>query len=335
METTIIIDKMIMHHVDMTTKKIIFAAKLIELQETSLEYYHTKLDKIFASPSLKNINVATLGLHVNRANVSQESDEKFISSSKETVQDLYNYFIMFEDMPTCNIVFVECKVDGVKHHIMMKLNFKLVETNVIEEDGGQMIVRVAQRFNLPSKGLNVEEAIVVNQETKEVKIIERKFMLDGKMDTYISNLYLQGYTELNDRQKISIMEKSIKRINREYNNNDIDTLALTKHKMVESIVEENQINPIQIAIKVFEKDYGAQTECIEMIKEAGVVEEDTVNSSFYYPQKLGKCRIFTDTEVEIIINAQDYIQGNYIRKQENPDGSISLILDNIHELTMK
>ena len=100
--------------------------------------------------------------------------------------------------------------DGVHIIAALKLNYKYNSVSLVEEEN----VRITRRQVLPQIGTAVDEAIIIDTDHKKLSLIEKKYLIDGKMDTYLNSQWIKGEEKLTDRQKISTMKKVVNKINR-------------------------------------------------------------------------------------------------------------------------
>ena len=335
MDKTIICSRVLMHMMDIEHHHVQFSEGFVDLNPTSLEYYDKKLEKIFNHPNLKEIEVGNFASIVLRSKQMLEDDEKYMEHSKIITQEWFDIASLIQDMPNANILFMETRVDGQDHMVILKLNYKYAPVMVMEEDeNGKEVMRISTRQTVPTKAQGIDEAIVVNTETSQVFLIEKRFLIDGKMGYYINEQYLKGTPKMTDKEKMRIMKKAVTSIDEQYHVNQFEAPVLIKQALTDCLLENREVKPIEIASKILEKDYGAQEECLDMMKDLGVKEDDVV-SVVDGVERMAKCKIITDTDVEIMLTVDDYLNETNIHKIQNEDGTISLVLSNIHEVVVK
>lgn len=335
MDKTIICNQVLMHMMDVEHNECRFSEGFVELNPTTLEYYDKKLEKIFNHPNLKEIEVGNFASIVLRSKQMFEDDEKYIDHSKIITKEWFEIAKLIQDMPNANILFMACRVDGMDHMVILKLNYKYAPVMVSEKDeSGKEVMRISTRQMVPSKAQGIDEAIVVNIETSQVYIIEKRFMIDGKMGYYLNEQYLKGMPKMTDREKMRIMNKAVSHIDEQYHVNEIETPVLIKQALTDCLLSQTEVKPLQIASQILEKDYGAQEECLDMMKDLGISEEDVV-TVVDSVEKMAKCKIVTDTEIQLVMDVQDYLNEINIKKVKNEDGTISIILSNIREVIVK
>ena len=107
-----------------------------------------------------------------------------------------------------------------------------------------------------------------------------------------------------------------------------------KKYLTENINDIEYISPMQVAEEVFDGRPVMKDEFIEKIKDAEVPEQVEINK--YVTKKLSSnVRIVTDIGVEISFPAEFYKDNEHIEIINNEDGTISIKINNIGELTNK
>ena len=333
---TIIVDRILMHMMDFEHREIIFSDDFLELSPTMQEYYDKKIEKAWTSPQLKEITLGDFAPIILRSKDMIEDIEKYFKHARSITEELFNLGSLIQLMPNCNIIFMECKINGMKHMAIIKLNYKIAPVNVIDEDeNGNKAIRITNRQMVPTKSASVEEAIIVNTEENRVFIIEKRFEIDGKLDYYLNAQYLKGEPKMTDKQKVSLLNKTITKVESQFGVNEFEPKALIKKEMVNCVLENKEIKPHEIAEHLLERDYNAKEECIDLLIDLGIDETMTISSNFESVEKMSKCKIVTDTDIEITLNVADYLEETNIRKVKNEDGTYSIILDDIRDIVVK
>ena len=225
---TTIIDKILIHMLDMEHSQIIYSDQFIDLIEGTTEYYDKKIEKCLTNTTIKELIVGSEHHLLQAARNMIIDDEQFIVESKKIAQDLFAVSKYVEEMPNSNLMFVECKVDGEKMILIMKLNYKVTPISIVEEVDGKRFIKFVNRQSLPPKTSAVEEAIIINVDKNTVSLIEKRFQIDGKPGYYLNEQYIKGEPKLTDKQKMSIVNKVVKKVDSEYNVFEGDPTAMVK-----------------------------------------------------------------------------------------------------------
>ncbi len=326
---TIIINKILMHMLDFEHRKIFHSTAFVDLNETTIDYYHKKLEKALKSPTMKELTVGSMHELMLRSERMLENEDNFMKQAHDLTDQLYQLGAVIEEMPNCNVLFVDCIKDGEKHIVILKLNYRTIPMSIVEEG----IVRITKQQVLPTAGATVDEAIIINMDTKQLYLIEKKYMIDGKNDYYLNPQWIKGEEQLTDKQKFNTMKKVIRKMDDIYNVNDGKALPLMKQEINEKIETHQPVKPLEIVKKVLEKDYQAQEESELMLKDLGISEEDKIQS--ISTTSMDMCKLVLDDEIEVSLPIDEYLQGSHLEKRKEEDGTYSIILKDIKEVIIK
>lgn len=325
---TIIINKILMHMLDFEHKHIYYSDTFVDLNESNLEYYKKKVEKALYSPLSKELTVGSLHELILRVNKMVESDDEFILQAKEITDKLYTLGAVIEDMPNCNVLIVDCYKDGERYIAVLKLNYRYIPFSVVEEGN----VRIINKQVLPTQGSAVSEAIIINADTSQLSLIEKKYMVDGRNDFYLNAQWIKGEEKLTDKEKYNTMKKVVNKMDDMYHVNEIEAFPLMKQEVISRMENHLPIKPLAIVKKVLERDYQAQEESELMLKDMGIGEEDEI---YALAGSLEKCKLVLDTDIEVNVLIEDYVNGENIKKEVQSDGTINIILKNINEIKIR
>ena len=326
---TIVINKILMHMLDFEHRKIYHSTDFVDMNETSIDYYRKKVEKALNSPSLKELTVGSLHEMMLRSEKMIESQEEFIKQAHEMTDKLFALGSVIEEMPNSNVLFVDCYKNGERYVAALKLNYRYIPMSVIDEEN----IRITKKQVLPTMGSPVDEAIVVNVDAKKLFLIEKKYMIDGRMDFYLNAQWIKGEEKLTDKQKMSTMKKVVKKMDDIYNVNDGKALPLMKYEIQERIDTNQPVKPLEIVKKVLESDGQAQEESEIMMKDLGIDEEDRIESLSL--TSMDKCKLVLDDDIEISLPIEEYLSGDKVEKVKQEDGTYSILLKDVSEVIVK
>ncbi|MFV0393628.1 MAG: hypothetical protein ACK5LC_04415 [Coprobacillaceae bacterium] len=332
---TIIIDKILVHMFDMEHSKLIFSDRFISLAEGTTEYYDKKIEKVMTSSTKKELVVGEHHHIIEAAKNMVSDDENFRTEAKNLSEELFELCKHIEEMPNANIMYVECKVDGVKHILIIKLNFKITPISVIEEVDGERQIKFVNQQILPPKTTNVDEAIVVDVENSVISLIEKRFMIDGKPGYYLNEQYIKGEPKLTDKQKLSIVNKVVKKVDGEFNVIEGDPVPLVKKELVELVMDHRPVKPMELAKKIMGNDYNATEEVELIMKDLGIEEEDEIVNVPGNMDRMARCKLVLDEDRIIELDVDDYINNRDIIKETSDNGTTKITITNIRDIVIK
>lgn len=332
---TTIIDKILIHMLDTEHNQVIYSDEFIDLEHSSTEYYDKKIEKCLTNTSIKELVTGSEHHLLQASREMIEDDEKFMNHSKIISQEIFEISKRIEEMPNSNLLFIECKVDGEKMMLIIKLNYKLIPISVIEEVDGKQVIRFSSQQCLPPKTTNVEEAILINVDKNTISLIEKRFMIDGKPGYYLNEQYIKGEPKLSDKQKLSIVNKVVKKVDSEYNVFEGDPSAVVKKEMIELVMDHKPIKPMEVAKKVVANDYNASEEVEVIMKDLGIQEDDEIVNIPISLEKMSRCKLVLDDDRTIELNVEDYLNKENMSTTIDESGFTTITLNNIKEIKIK
>lgn len=332
---TILIDKILIHMMDMEHSQLVYSDTFINLTEGTTEYYDKKLEKVLTSPSKKELITGQEHHLLVAARKMLEDTESFKAEAIKISQDLFELCKKIDEMPNSNMMYVECKVDGVKYILVIKLNYKVVPVSVIEEKEGQRVIRFVNQQILPPKTAGVDEAIIINVEENTISLLEKRFMIDGKPGHYLNEQYIKGEPKLTDKQKMSIVNKVVRKVDSEFNVVEGDPLPMVKKEIVDLVMDHKPVKPMEVAKKIMGDDYGASEEVELIMKDLGIEEDDEIENVPGNMERMARCKLVLDEDKVIELDVEDYLKGEDIVKETDPTGMSKIIIKNIRDIVVK
>lgn len=335
MNNTIIIDKILIHMLDLEHSKIIYSDTFINLTEGTTEYYDKKIEKCLENSGIKELVTGSEHHLLQAGKKMIESNEAFKEESIKITQDLFDLCTKIEEMPNANLMFVECKVDGKKFILIIKLNYKTMPMSLIEENDGVRSIRFINQQILPNKTTAVEEAIIIDIEDNVLSIIEKRFMIDGKPGYYLNEQYIKGEPKLTDKQKMSIVNKVVKKVDSEYGVIEGDPLPVVKKELAELVMEHRPVKPMELAKKVMGNDYNATEEVETIMRDLGIEEDDEIVNVPVSLDRMSRCKLVLDDDRIIELSVEDYLEGVDISREMDERGMTKITLKNIKDVVVK
>lgn len=331
----VIIEKIVIHKFDMEHSKIIASDKLISLVEGTLDYYDSKIEKTITSSTKKEVLVGNHHQIFQYANKMIESDDTFKANATAISNDLFNLCRQIEEMPDSNVIYIECKIEGKKHILVLKLNYKSTPICLIEEKDGMTDMSFVNRQMPPAKSTNVDEAFIINIEDNKLFMIEKRVVIDGKPGYYLNDQYIKGETKLSDKEKINIVTKAVRKVDSEYNVVDGDPIPLVKKELANLVLDHQPVKPIALAKKVLESDYNATVEVENILHEIGIIENDEIENVPGNVDKISRCKLVLDGDRTLELDVDDYINSRNISKDTDMIGNTTITISNIRDIVIK
>ena len=171
--------------------------------------------------------------------------------------------------------------------------------------------------------------LLKHPKSQMVKVIERKYTVDGIRDFYLSTQILGCTESKSPRQKTTKLLQVAERVANLYYS-DEDEMDIHISTTMHEELQKGQILSVgNLGQKFFLNNPAAQEEFFERLSAADIYRDEELSLSERFQRKFQKQAIKTSSGVEIKIPTQVYSNSDEIEFINNPDGTISLLIKNI------
>ena len=337
MEYDIRIKNAVLHILDTSIDLPVLSKEEMDISGEIIDFLEKHIYKILEDSNLKKAKfIEDINIVRDMCQAISADESCFLEASREMANMIFDIMLKNIDILSGDLICCLININRERHLGILKLNYKTGLTHFVNqmEDGVTNSI-IRHKTLLPVEGQKIDEAILVSLESGEIKLIERTYEINGAKEFYLSQYLLKCSTDLSDNQKLKIIDKVTKKINKKYYDEDFEKVAKLKNVVSQSIEDNNEISVEKIAKEMFETNLEVREEYIQEIQKAGLVEE-----SIQIPEKIAEKKfkthnIKTDTGIEINFPLSYYDNSDMIEFSNNPDGSISIIIKNVGKIINK
>ena len=338
-----VIEKAILHVLDPSSGMPVLSAEPMVMDEEILEFLETHFEKTLESDEvqtgvlrgahgfgqrMQDLGMAWAGAVMATAGMDAESFvSKFVEESKNLAEQIYQIVSGNEAVPAGDLICMLASTGGRRYFGALKMNYHDGYSHYYIN--GNLTI-VGQRVLLPGVGRKLEEAFIVDLDSLEVRIIEKKYlMMDESKEAYLSSRILGCLPEISERSKLMAVKKAMQKANKE---------VLGDKKVVEQefmsrmhgYLQETEEPVISEMCKEVLRDY---PQIAPMVEEALVNDnidpEATVQVGAQTMKRFEKQSVKTPDGIEVKIPADLFADQRAMEFIQQPDGSISLLIKNI------
>lgn len=329
----IIITNAIVHILETSVGTPILSEYVLERHEELNDLLRGHIYRVVSGDDLKTCVFSEEGSEMYEL-VKNFSEENIIDFSKEAAVRLYNIMLSNPDIPSADFCVVTFMNEGRSYLALLKLNYKdsFVHMTQNAEDGSNYNAIIMQHATLPSAGSRLSEAVIIDLEDLTIRIVEKKYEVNGVKTDYLSQLYLNCHAKMSQKTKMNIVTRAIDQINHKYFEDNIEKQLETKAVIETQIREEGAITPVVIGEKLYKEYPSVREEYEEKLGKYNMVKEEVRPQSEATVRKFQKQYLKTDTGIEINIPMDEYNHNDNVEFITNPDGTISIMIKNISRL---
>lgn len=269
----------------------------------------------------------------------QEYQEgKFVDISKKMAERLFSIMNKNIDIPQADIFVISVKAYEENFLVILKMNYKSSYTHKTSSDPwGNSNDIIKQRAVLPAENQKLNEAVIISLDEGSIRLIEKKYDINGVRTNYFSELFLQCKTSLSPKSKLSIVEKAVADVQKKYYNDteQFEVKMETKSILNAQLEEKGAIQVPELVDAVFKGSGEMQQEFREKLEKYHLEEEEVAPQDKKTVRKFETQHLKTDTGIEIKIPMEQYNNKNTIEFITNEDGTISMLIKNIGSIMSK
>ncbi len=335
----IIIRHALMHIMDSSAGIPVLSDKELDLNSEMNDFLRNHIAKLLSGDDLKNCVFDEESSEVYEI-LKDFNEENIIQISKRLGEMLYAIINSNPDIPGADVFFVTYQQESQVFLAILKMNYKevYVHYSSLDENNGNMNDIMKERNALPGGG-RLSEAVIISLADAQVRILEKKFEVNGQKVNYLSELFLKCHAKMSQKTKLDIVTKAAEQINKKYFDDNFEKKMETKaviHEACEACTDEAPIKVEEISKELFgEAAPEIKEEFEKKLEKYNLPKDEIKVKSQATTKKFERQQLKTDTGIEISIPMDEYNNRNHVEFTTNPDGTVSVLIKNINKITSK
>ena len=325
----IIIHQAILHVLDTTLDAPVLSGGGMELTAEKTAYLQNHIEKLLASDEIRQCRPLPDSAFRNEL----EHNQDFIDLSCRIAGVLFDYMHAHTTIPGADLAVVDFTRDGQPWLGILKLNYKNGYTHYTESvDGAPVNSIIQQRACLPTQSGKVEEGALVNLTDYSMRLLEKKYDIDGHKEFYLSSVVFQ-YTQAEPEKKKlqAIQEAAAQAVKDAYEDEphaDAQVAMLIANQAADN---DNQVSVEQVRQQLAEEYPLAAVPFDDYVEKSEVLEEAAapVTVTPARIRRMESRSIRTANGIEVKIPTELLNSDSELEFLHDPDGSVSLLIKNV------
>ena len=325
----IIIHQAILHVLDTTLDAPVLSGSSMELTAEKTAYLQNHIEKLLASDDIRQCRPLPDSAFKNEL----EHNQDFIDLSCRIAGVLFDYMHAHTTIPGADLAVVDFTRDGEPWLGILKLNYKNGYTHYTETvEGAPVNSIIQQRACLPTQSGKVEEGALVNLQDLSMRLLEKKYDIDGHKEFYLSSVVFQ-YTQAEPEKKKlqAIQEAAAQAVKDAYVDEPHADAQVAMLIATEAADNDNQISVEQVRRQLAEEyplaavpfdDYVEKSEVIEHVEQPVTVTPSRI-------RRMESRSIHTASGIEVKIPTEILSSDSEVEFLHDADGSVSLLIKNV------
>jgi hypothetical protein len=325
----IIIHQAILHVLDTTLDAPVLSGGGMELTAEKTAYLQNHIEKLLASDEIRQCRPLPDSAFRNEL----EHNQDFIDLSCRIAGVLFDYMHAHTTIPGADLAVVDFTRDGAPWLGILKLNYKNGYTHYTETvEGAPINSIIQQRACLPTQSGKVEEGALVNLTDYSMRLLEKKYDIDGHKEFYLSSVVFQ-YTQAEPEKKKlqAIREAAAQAVKDAYEDEphaDAQVAMLIANQAADN---DNQVSVEQVRQQLAEEYPLAAVPFDDYVEKSEVLEEAAapVTVTPARIRRMESRSIRTANGIEVKIPTELLNSDSELEFLHDPDGSVSLLIKNV------
>lgn len=325
----IIIHQAILHVLDTTLDAPVLSGGGMELTAEKTAYLQNHIEKLLASDEIRQCRPLPDSAFRNEL----EHNQDFIDLSCRIAGVLFDYMHAHTTIPGADLAVVDFTRDDAPWLGILKLNYKNGYTHYTETvEGAPVNSIIQQRACLPTQSGKVEEGALVNLTDYSMRLLEKKYDIDGHKEFYLSSVVFQ-YTQAEPEKKKlqAIQEAAAQAVKDAYEDEphaDAQVAMLIANQAADN---DNQVSVEQVRQQLAEEYPLAAVPFDDYVEKSEVLEEAAapVTVTPARIRRMESRSIRTANGIEVKIPTELLNSDSELEFLHDPDGSVSLLIKNV------
>ena len=325
----IIIHQAILHVLDTMLDAPVLSGGGMELTAEKTAYLQNHIEKLLASDEIRQCRPLPDSAFRNEL----EHNQDFIDLSCRIAGVLFDYMHAHTTIPGADLAVVDFTRDGAPWLGILKLNYKNGYTHYTETvEGAPVNSIIQQRACLPTQSGKVEEGALVNLTDYSMRLLEKKYDIDGHKEFYLSSVVFQ-YTQAEPEKKKlqAIQEAAAQAVKDAYEDEphaDAQVAMLIANQAADN---DNQVSVEQVRQQLAEEYPLAAVPFDDYVEKSEVLEEAAapVTVTPARIRRMESRSIRTANGIEVKIPTELLNSDSELEFLHDPDGSVSLLIKNV------
>ena len=325
----IIIHQAILHVLDTTLDAPVLSGSGMEMTAEKTAYLQNHIEKLLASDEIRQCRPLPDSAFRNEL----EHNGDFVDLSCRIAGVLFDYMHAHTTIPGADLAVVDFTCDGEPWLGILKLNYKNGYTHYTETvEGAPVNSIIQQRACLPTQSGKVEEGALVNLTDYSMRLLEKKYDIDGHKEFYLSSVVFQ-YTQAEPEKKKlqAIQEAAAQAVKDAYEDEphaDAQVAMLIANQAADN---DNQVSVEQVRQQLAEEYPLAAVPFDDYVEKSEVLEEAAapVTVTPARIRRMESRSIRTANGIEVKIPTELLNSDSELEFLHDPDGSVSLLIKNV------
>lgn len=329
-----IIQKAILHILDLTSNICVISQEELDYSKEDVrEFIEKHINKVFADPNKREGMFKQGSKYLEHLNDYRGGKESFYEFSYFIVERIHQKISNAENLESMDLLLVEFNENDVNYLVMFLWNNKMAYTHQVSTVQNQTKNEIIRHYAiLPNTSQKIDSYAFLNLSNFALEFVDKKRVIAGEETLLLPDRVLECNYNISSRETVKSVSEIAKTVAEEHGADPVKAVSRTKKFIAENGETSERLSPRELCDEVFAEDEILARAFTEKAKEANLPENVKVEQK--YAVKSGSThKIKTDTGIEIIFPSAFCDNTEYLRFINNENGTISIEIVNVGEIS--
>ncbi|WP_208422945.1 nucleoid-associated protein [Latilactobacillus fragifolii] len=295
------------------------------------DYLINKIKKLSSAQSKTGVLRQDAAL----ASILRDATADFIGVSQRLVEKWYTVYQKSDDAPSADAFVVLYEQDAQAYLAFLKVDYHQAFTHYVNaEEGPLMNQLIIHQSILSNKTQKADEGFAINLQTFGFELMEKKYTFSGEKMPYLSTNVIESEPAPSLEENVKVVKKAAEKIGKKFEVAKHDVVANVKEAIYNTLETTGEIDPHQIATKIFKDNISAQSEFKAEMTENVSAEPAPISPAVreIAEKKYGKQKLKLSNGIELIVPIDVYQNPALFEFVNHPDGTMSVEIKNVEEV---
>lgn len=329
------LEKSIVHILDCEHNTFIASSKCMqEMNEDILSMIEKKANKAFASTKKK-------AAYFKEGSIAKSWIENYTASlisfeeiSEKLAKHIFDLKMQYGVYEGSDLIIASVMQEGRRYLLILDNAYQSGLTHDLHQEDAIYNELISYRTLLSSNLTSKDRAALIECSDLSIHCVENKIEIEAQKVNFLAELVLQCTTKPSYQEAVKTMSKTLEEVSEKYDIQEVNLMPKMKSIIADTVDRQAPIDVEEIAEILFAEKPLVKKDFTQEVKDKGI--EEKVDVEYVKPRRSERVqKIKTDNGIEIIIPVDYMNSKDYVEFVTQSDGTISIQLKNITNITSK
>ena len=330
----ITINKSILHILDASADNSVMSSSELFPDDTLKIFLEKHIEKVINAANYQTGNFYEDSEFKKRLISYLDKQVDFVTFSQDIFSMLNNIIRKIKDYKTTDFLILDITVNNEEKILLLKSLSRHGFMHQVNPTANGIINNIVHQWSLlPAINQQMDEFAVIDKKNLKLNVFAKRYEMEGNMVYAFSEMFLECALLPSEKEAIKIIKEAAKNVAADFGQSELKTITAVKSVIAKEAESNNKINPLETGKLIFADNISMQKEYENKITKTGCNMSVPITQKESTLKKLQNHKLQTDTGIELIIPVNYFENTEFIEFNNNPDGSLSITLKHINNIT--